>query len=147
MSTLLAATILLGFQKPKTVRVPVYNYDTQTKYTDSYFLVTVPAGFTEVGVGKGEFSSKAGKLMFTVAKSKGPMPAAQRNPNAKKDEEWSTIRLIKWIGYRNLFGKNEVYVLNWTNYRLNVTLTFANKKDLPVLRKGLNHLVDTLTMN
>jgi hypothetical protein len=147
MSILLAfGTVLLTHQTTKTVRIPVFDFDSKGKFAQSFYPAALPAGFSEVRTGKGEFTSKAGTILFSVARSVGAVPVVQRNPNAKPEQEWTTIRLTNWIGYRNTVGSSEVYVLNWTRYRLNVALKYKNKKDVPTLRKGLNALVDSLTI-
>ena len=58
---------------------------------------------------------------------------------------WTTIRLVKWIGWRNVKGNQEFYKLNWTGYRVNAVLTGKTKTDIAALRKGLGVLCDNLT--
>jgi hypothetical protein len=146
MSVVLSLGAVLLTQQTKTFRVPMFNFDTKAKVSTGFYPALLPAGFKETGFGEGNLSSVDGTISITVSKSSGPIPAAQRNPNAPKDEEWTTIRLTNWIGYRNWIKSSEVYVLNWTRYRLNVILKPKTKKNLPTLRKSLNQIVDSLSV-
>lgn len=147
MSGILAFSMVLAGQSSvtATVSIPVFDFDHKTNAVKGGVPTKLPTGFTDVKPGTGKLESKYGSISFSLAKSGQPIPTPQRNPEAKPGEVWSTIRLVKWIGWRNTKGGQEFYKLNWTGYRINAVLSPKTKKDLPELRKALGVLCDNLT--
>lgn len=147
MSGVLAFSMLLAGQSTvtATLSIPVYDFDYKTSAVKGGVPTKLPTGFKEVKPGTGKIESKSGSISFALAKSGQPIPTPQRNPEAKKGEVWTTIRLVKWIGWRNLKGNQEFYKLTWSSYRVNAVLSPKTKKDLPELRKALGVLCDNLT--
>ncbi len=147
MSGILAFSMVLAGQSSvtATVSIPVYDFDHKTNAVRGGVPTKLPTGFKDVKPGTGKLESKFGTISFSLSKSGQPIPTPQRNPEAKKGEEWSTIRLVKWIGWRNTKGTQEFYKLNWSSYRVNAVLSPKTKSDLPELRKALGVLCDNLT--
>lgn len=147
MSGILAFSILVTGQSTvtTTMSVPVFDFDHKTNAVMGGVPTKLPNGFKEVKPGTGKIESKLGSISFSIAKSGQPIVTPQRNPEAKKGEDWTTIRLVKWVGWRNLKGNQEFYKLTWSTYRVNAVLTAKSKKDLPELRKALGVMCDNLT--
>ena len=147
MSGILAYSMLLLGQSSvtATVSIPVYDFDHKTDAVRGGVPTKLPSGFKEVKPGTGKIESKFGSISFSLSKSGQPIPIPQRNPEAKKGEQWTTIRLIKWIGWRNQKGNQEFYKLTWSSYRVNAVLSPKSKADLSELRKALGILCDNLT--
>lgn len=144
-SLLLLSSALLLQTKVKTVKIPVYDFDHKTNAVKNLVVTKLPDGFSDPNPQSGKIASKGGTIAFSVSKSSQPIPTPQRNPEAKKGEVWTTIRLVKWIGWRNVKGNQEFYKLSWTTYRVNAVLSAKSAKDLSELRKALGVMCDNLT--
>ena len=146
MGTILAISAAILLETPvKTVKIPVYDFDRKSNAVMNLVVTKLPTGFSDPNPQSGKLTSAKGSISFSVNKSSQPIPSPQRNPEAKKGEVWSTIRLLKWIGWRNVKGNQEFYKLTWSTYRINAVLTAKSKSDLPELRKSLGVMCDNLT--
>ena len=146
MSSLLLLSSALLLQTPvKTFKLPVYDFDHKSNAVRSLAITKLPDGFSDPNPQSGKVLSKNGSVSFSVSKSGLPVPSPKRNPEAKKGEVWTTIRLVKWIGWRNLKGNQEFYKLNWSNYRVSAVLSGKSQADITALRKGLSVMCDNLT--
>lgn len=140
-----AIAVLIAMQTTGTTcKVPIANFDTSSPVAVDLTATYLPKGFIDVKPGDGVYKGKIGTITMKMFRSTGPIPNVQRNPKAKKGEVWSTIRLVKWIGFRNSTKNTEEYQLDWSRYRLKATLSFTDKKNLVPLRKALNLMVDGL---
>lgn len=145
MSIITLSAALLLQTHVKVVKLPIFDFDHKTNSPLGTVPTRLPEGFTDPNPQSGKLLSKNGSISFSISKSGQPIPTPQRNPEAKKGEVWTTIRLVKWIGWRNVNGNQEFYKLNWTGYRVNAVLTGKTKTDIAALRKGLGVLCDNLT--
>lgn len=145
MSIITLSAALLLQTHVKVVKLPIFNFDHKSNSPLGTVPTRLPEGFTDPNPQSGKLLSKNGSISFSISKSGQPIPTPQRNPEAKKGEVWTTIRLVKWIGWRNVKGNQEFYKLNWTCYRVNAVLTGKTKTDIAALRKGLGVLCDNLT--
>ncbi len=131
--------------QPSTLfKIPIYNADQKTPAIMSYVSTDLPAGFREGRVGSGEISSSEGVITVTLLKSTTTMPTLLRNPKLKELKDFTTLRMVKWIGYRNSRPNGEDYKLDWNRYRVNFSLVVKDKKDVGALREALHSIIDGL---
>lgn len=146
ISVSLGIAITLG-QAPQAIKVPIYNSDQKTPAVFAYATMGTPQGFKEGGrFGEGIVKSDQGQVQVTLLWSKDPFPSLLRNPKYTHLPDFTTIRMTKWIGFRNSRANGEDYKLDWTHYRLNFSITYKDKKNLPALRKVLHNVVDSLVI-
>lgn len=143
MITSFAFAFVLG--QPGTLfKIPIYNADQKNPAIMSYVSTGLPAGFTEGKVGSGEIKSSEGVITVTLLKSTTTMPSLLRNPKLKELKDFTTIRMVRWIGYRNSRPNGEDYKLDWNRYRINFSLVVKDKKNVGALREALHSVVDGL---
>lgn len=141
MITTAALSLILGVQT-KTFKVPVYNADQKTPSVLSYTQTTLPAGFTEGKFGSGEIKSDDGVITVTLLRSATAMPNLLRNPKYTSLQDFTTIRMTNWIGFRNSNKNGEDYKLDFNKYRLNFSVVAKSKDKVLALRKALHTIVD-----
>ncbi len=143
MLTSIALSLVVG-QPVTTFKIPIYNADQKTPTVMNYVSTTLPGGFKEGRVGSGEITSDDGTITVTLLKSTTPMPNLLRNPKLRELKDFTTIRMVRWIGYRNSRPNGEDYKLDWSRYRINFSLIGHDKKQIDALRDGLHTIVDGL---
>jgi hypothetical protein len=141
MHAFVLATLVFTPQK-STFTLPVINHDVSSKTPIDTVKVTAVEGFTQKA--DGEFDSKNGRISFVISRSSQPLTALQRKSNASKDDAWTTIRLVKWIGFRWNAKGTETYRLNWNRFQIQAGLKSAPKGDIKALRTALQKIVDSL---
>ncbi|MEI8282326.1 MAG: hypothetical protein WCG75_07970, partial [Armatimonadota bacterium] len=138
MSISLAVALIMG-QKVQTFKMPLYNADQKNAEPYGLAVTTLPSGFKVTGkMGSGEISSPDGTITVSLLKSKIPMPSLLRNPKLKELKDFTTIRMTKWIGYRNSNKNGEDYKLDWSRYRLNFSVVAKDPKKIGALREALH---------
>ncbi len=143
MNTSLALAFILG-QPGNHFKVPVYNADQKVPAVMSYVSTVLPEGFTEGKFGSGAITSADGTITVTLLKSAASMPSLLRNPKYNHLQDFTTIRMTNWIGFRNSNPNGEDYKLDWSRYRLNFSVVAKGKPKVEALRKVLHKLVDGL---
>lgn len=141
VNALLIASLAFAPQKTN-FSIPVVNHDVTNKAPIDIVKVSAVSGFTQKA--DGEFESKAGKISILISRSGQPLTALQRKSSASKDEAWTTIRLVKWIGFRWNAKGTETYLLNWNRFQIQAGLKVARKGEIKALRSGLQKIVDSL---
>lgn len=139
------ATVLAQQTQPVMFKIPVYNFDVKGHPPLGLTTAALPKGFTK-GKKDGEITSPYGTLSLSVGKSETGITQSLRNPEAKPGEEWSTLRLTQWTGWRNRRGNKEIYKVSWSKFRLNFELNYKSEKDVTKLRAGIHRIVDTLVL-
>lgn len=145
MSVSLAFALMLA-PAGQTIKVPIYNADQKNPAVVDYAVTVLPAGFKDVKFGSGKITSSDGSITMSVLRSATDMPSLLRNSKAKKDDDFTTIRLTNWIGYRNSRKGGEDYKLNHQRYRINFSVDYKDKAGLPKLREAIHALVDALNV-
>lgn len=145
MSALFAIALLTS-PVGSNLRIPVYNFDQKNPAEFDYAETALPIGFKDVKFGSGLISSEDGSISISISRSKAQMPSLLRNSKAKPGDDFTTIRLTNWIGYRNSRKNGEDYKLNWGRHRINLAVDYKDKAKLPKLRSTIHVLVDALNL-
>ena len=134
MLTSIALSLVVG-QPVATFKIPIYNADQKNPAVMNYVSTTLPGGFKEGKVGSGEITSDDGTITVTLLKSATSMPNLLRNPKLRELKDFTTIRMVRWIGYRNSRPNGEDYKLDWSRYRINFSLIGHDKKQIDAYGK------------